>query len=561
MAETKTDEWGRRIPANFNSPDYSTLFNSRPSDRRKAKFTKWKPEEIARALRDAEDGDMHAQADLFEHMEEADGALSGFMQTRRNAPLGLRWSIIASDESAKAKSVAKYVHEVVTRIRNFRSGLIHMQDAVGKGMSALEIDWNKKKTVDAIRWIHPKRYNYSYNEDIFRVLPDEEVQRHEPVIPPPGKVIIHRTQMRIGHPARAGVLRVLVMYFLFRNYSMTDWSIYSEIFGMPLRIGKYPAGASAPDKAELKAALVELGTDASAIFSEKVAVEFAAAVDRGVQPYEALYDACERQMAFATLGQQLTNTAQPTGIGSGLGSVHQMVRQDLLEFDCEDSQETIRRDLFYWIVRFGIGPAEAEEFTPLFKFHYEPPADYKSMVETDMKLMLPPPQGLGLGEHVTWRSMLERYHFPEAPEGTKEEDFLIPPGWKERQEENAARANEGREADDDERDEVKKARERRRKKLSAAIGIGLRHDRSSDADQDLVDDFAERTIGDAARAMKRLAAPLQVIVAKSSSLEEIEQRISRAFDDLPTDQLEALVGEAVYVARLFGTAVAVRRTE
>jgi phage gp29-like protein len=39
--------------------------------------------------------------------------------------------------------------------------------------------------------------------------------------------------------------------YLFKNYAVKDWVAFAEVFGMPLRIGKYEPGATKADREAL----------------------------------------------------------------------------------------------------------------------------------------------------------------------------------------------------------------------------------------------------------------------------------------------------------------------
>ena len=39
-------------------------------------------------------------------------------------------------------------------------------------------------------------------------------------------------------------MRIVSWMYLFKNYTVKDWVSFCEVYGMPLRIGKYDPGAS-----------------------------------------------------------------------------------------------------------------------------------------------------------------------------------------------------------------------------------------------------------------------------------------------------------------------------
>ena len=46
---------------------------------------------------------------------------------------------------------------------------------------------------------------------------------------------------------------------------LVDWVSFAEVYGLPLRLGKYAPGASEADKVALMQALIQIGADAAGI--------------------------------------------------------------------------------------------------------------------------------------------------------------------------------------------------------------------------------------------------------------------------------------------------------
>lgn len=76
---------------------------------------------------------------------------------------------------------------------------------------------------------------------------------------PKNKFVIHRYKAKNPHESRNGVLRVVSWMYLFKNYDLKDWVLFCEVFGMPLRLGKYTAAASEADQRALMEAIYSLG--------------------------------------------------------------------------------------------------------------------------------------------------------------------------------------------------------------------------------------------------------------------------------------------------------------
>ncbi len=104
--------------------------------------------------------------------------------------------------------------------------------------------------------------------------------------------------------------------YLLKNFALKDWAAFNEVFGMPLRLGKYDTTASPADREALVQAVRNLGSDAAGVISKATEIEFVEAASRsgGANPYQLMADFCNREMSKAVLGQTLTtDTTGATG--------------------------------------------------------------------------------------------------------------------------------------------------------------------------------------------------------------------------------------------------------
>lgn len=545
------DEYGRALVPQ-RSPLVGAVFQPRVRDRLSRIMPPWTPEQIVTAMLAAEHGDLQMQSELFEHMEDRDGALAGFMMTRRLAPCGLKWSIDPADDSPRAEKVAEVVRAEIGGIPNFALAFRDMQDAVGKSLSALWIDWQPGGRtpettfhIEGLHYINPKRFRFHWREEKFLILPDVDMLSAGPgnvgagasigVQPEPWKVLVHRTRTRSGHPAKAGALRICTFYFLLRNYALKDWAVYCDIFGMPLRLGKYPDGASDADKVQLAEAMENLGTDAAAIVSKLVEIELVESKSRtgGGMPYAELREDCKREYQFAILGQDQTNTHNPTGGRTQVKEGGAPIRQDILEADCVDSSATLTAQLCYPIVMFSrFGQSAADELCPKFKLHYEPEQDYESMIAVDV------PLHTVLGLPTTYGDLAKRYG-RELPKGVTPDEIIKPPEQTlaEKQLQQKQRGQQPGQPG--------------AKSFARRLTEALTFAAAGEAQQP-IDDLADTAIEHGVDAIDLLAAPIRAIVNEATDWEDLDRRLRKAFEDLDAKDLERLIRRTSFVARLYG---------
>lgn len=345
------------------------------------------PVRLADIFREADQGDIYRQAELFEEMEEKDPHIFSQLQTRKNAVLGLDYDLIPWSESAEDKRIRDFVHDILFNLGTLEDALLDLLDALGKGYSLSEIIWDVqggKAAISRFNWIHAKKavfYELGANmwaksAEVPRVMTEAEPIRGENM--PPFKLVYHRYKARSGYDTRAGLLRVCAWMYLFKNYTLKDWTAFAEVFGMPLRLGKYESGADQITKDALLDAVRSLGTDAAGIISKSTEIDFIeTAKNTGSENiYQALAEFCDKEISKAVLGQTATTEGTPGRLGNE--DAQDAVRHDLLRADAEALAKTIRHQIIRPLVGYNFGWDK-----PLcwFKFFHEEPADLKNLME------------------------------------------------------------------------------------------------------------------------------------------------------------------------------------
>jgi phage gp29-like protein len=175
----------------------------------------------------------------------------------------------------------------------------------------------------------------------------------------PFKFITHITRAKAGLPIRGGFARIAIWVYLFKNYVLKDWMVFAEVYGQPMRLGKYGPGATENDKSALLRAVANIGTDAAAIIPESMAIEFVESKGGGQRSHEMYQKFCEyldKLLTIGVLGQELT-TQLPRGAGSrAAAQVHDVVRRDIATDDARRVAATLNRDLVKPLIDLNRGP-------------------------------------------------------------------------------------------------------------------------------------------------------------------------------------------------------------
>ncbi|STO59294.1 Mu-like phage gp29 [Canicola haemoglobinophilus] len=159
--------------------------------------------------------------------------------------------------------------------------------------------------------------------------------------------ITHIAKAKTGYLSRIGLVRTLVWPFLYKNYSARDFAEFLEIYGLPMRLGKYPEGATPTEKNTLLRAVMSIGHNAGGIIPRGMEIEFQNAADGDSSSFMAMIEWAEKSMSKAILGGTLTSQADGATSTNALGNVHNEVRSELRDADLKRLQATLTRDLIY----------------------------------------------------------------------------------------------------------------------------------------------------------------------------------------------------------------------
>lgn len=475
------------------------------------------PRRLAEIYREADEGNVYRQMKLFEEMEEKDTHLFSQLQTRKLAVTGLDWEVQPFSENPQDVKVAEFVSQQLRNLESLNDVLLDILDAIGKGISISEITWGVdgqgRNVVEDITWVHPKKLFWDSIDDEIKICTRDFPQG----IPlPENKFVVHKYKAKSGHPSRAGVLRVVSWMYLFKNYDLKDWVSFCEVFGMPLRLGKYDASASEADKAALMDAIVHLGTDAAGIVPSTTSIDFIDSNKTGTaEIYERLARYCDEQTSKAVLGQTLTSDA---GSGSYAQSkTHNEVRKDLTAADAKALENTLRRDLIRPLVEFNFGVGTP---IPSLQFQTEDADDLKETSEIYKTL------ACDMGLEIPKSHIYKKFGIPKPEKDEPVTQRLQPPQMLPQ---------------------------------SQAQQLKLKAPAAGDT-QGLVDQLVAESNKKGGEIFQAMLQPVINIIDKTRSLEELQLQmkdqdaLQQLYRQMNRPELEELLQQGIYLADLIGRA-------
>ena len=372
------------------------------------------PSRLASILDQAEQGHLLAQFDLFEDMEEKDGHIAAELGKRRRALL-VDWSVAPPDNpSAQERAAAQVLAELLSEVPDFEDVLFDVTDAIGKGFACCEIEWHRPG-----RYWLPKSVTHRPQSwfTVHRGFRQELRLRSNTVVDgvageplQPFGWVTHVHKAKSGYLERTALCRQLVWPYLFKNYSVGDLAEFLEIYGIPVRIGKYHSGASEAEKMTLMRALVGIGHNAAGIIPSGMELEFLDAASGDPKAFELMMNWCERTQSKVILGATLTSGADGQSSTNALGNVHNEVRKDLRDSDIRQLCSTVTRDLLYPLAALnGLAPAGLRR-CPVFRLDVGETEDLAAYAEALPKLV-----AVGLQIPVQWAQ--EKLGIPQPEAG------------------------------------------------------------------------------------------------------------------------------------------------
>ncbi len=311
------------------------------------------PVRLARILREAEEGDASSYLELAEEMEEKDLHYLSVLGTRKRAVSQLDIKVYPASDSKEDEANAQLVRDFLSR-DGLEDELFDILDAINKGFSLTEIVWEtseKQWMPKKLEWVDPRWVEFDQlDRKTMRLKADGGA-----VPLTPYKYITCNIKAKSGLPLRGGIARAAAWTYIFKNFGVKAWVTFCEVFGQPIRVGKYHAGASDKDKKTLLRAVANIGSDAAAVIPQNMMIEFIAAANAngGGDTYKKLADFCDQQVSKAVLGQ--TTTTDAISGGHAVSKEHNDVRGDIQNADAKALAGVLKRDLVIPLIDLNRG--------------------------------------------------------------------------------------------------------------------------------------------------------------------------------------------------------------
>ena len=342
------------------------------------------PRQLAMLTASAAQGDMRDYLTLAMEMEERDLVFGASLATRKLAVVGLEPTVIPASDSRADQRLADEVRRDIVDQPQFPGMVMAALDAIAKGFSAQEIMWRTDRTPwrpDRYEHRDPRWFEYDQETGRKLMLLDESAQP-QPLAP--FKWLVHEPELRSGLPIRRGLALPASYCFLVKTSSLASWAAFCEVFGYPMRIGKYSRNATEADQAVLKRAVANLGRDLGAILPDDMVVDVVNGISPGgsIEHYERLANWCNSQIEIGVLGQTATTQGTPGRLGADVAQ--DRVRSDLTVADARQVGASIQAQVVQPYVDLNHG---VQEIYPTLRLPVPRHEDIKAVSEAVSKLV------------------------------------------------------------------------------------------------------------------------------------------------------------------------------
>lgn len=341
------------------------------------------PQRLAAILLACDQGEQQAYLALAEEMEERDPHYASVLGTRKRAVSAPKPTVTAASEDARDEEIAAAVLEHIAKHSGFPDLVEDLLDGLGKGFAVVEIEWQtgaKMWTPHAFHWRNPQwfRWDRATGQEL-RLI--DEADPVDGVALKPWHYLQHRPKLKSGLACRGGLARLVAFSWMCKAYTLKDWMAFVEIYGLPLRLGRYGPEATKKDVDALYRAVSNIGTDAAAVLPKSMDIDF---TDTGKGTDSSLFEGLavyiDSQVSKAVLGQTMTSDS---GSSRSQAEVHDGVRHDLAAADARQVSGTLNRDLVKPFVDLNYG---VQARYPVLAIEIAEPEDVSAWVDNVTKL-------------------------------------------------------------------------------------------------------------------------------------------------------------------------------
>ena len=525
------------------------------------------PATMGRMMQAADLGDSLAWQMIAAEIERRDLHYLAALNTRKRSVSQLPITVTPADDSRKAKKIADWVRDWV-ETGLLRRSLYDMLDAIGKGFSVLEIDW--KLTPGNNRpcnfLFRPQRwFEVSYQDgETINARSDTGDQSAPGIVGGPPLFgqesltdrgfVVHRHPSWSGLTIQSGLTRAVAWAVMFKMFTLRDWSIFVQNYGLPMRIGTYGPDSSQEDRDVLWEAVTDIAGSCAAIIPKGMEVQFIE--PKGGAGSHELHLArirwFDEQISKAVLGQTGTSDSHQGAHASS--STHRLVQEDIERADALLLSHSCNTQIVQPMVDFTFDPQDKYPIIsigrpdePALKdlidaIQYAGPQGWKVRAQDlyDRFALAPPEEGdLVVGQTATPQPVQPPQDLPPTVKPARVEVGSVLP------------ASVHQPQSPDQAAQVMPKEQPEQTSLHMQIGRLLELHVQAEGPQ-LIEIMTQRLAKSASGALSKMTDAAREAVERAESFEDLQQRLKAL--SLPDEEFADAMAQGIAVAQLAGQA-------
>lgn len=333
----------RRAPVAVNARGIDT-YNSHPAIGLTA-------DTLLGYYREAERGVPVQQFDTFDDLIEVDGHLRGLVGGRIESVSGSDWTLKAGRPDKPSELAAAALEEQLRNHLGFREFIEHHLEAPIYGIANTNIVWDIGDggvvTPIEFRNAAHRRFAAPTMELASRIMLINGTSTRDLIDLEPG--LWASSKYRGRNPWSCGLMRTAAWWAMFKRWSVRDWQVFAEMFGLPLALGYYEEGASLESRRALEDTVKSIGEDGFAVLANttELVIKDTARSGDSSTVYPQIAALAEAQMSKLIAGATLTTDVGGKG-SYALGTVHESRAYNLARADARRVEEMFVRDIGRW---------------------------------------------------------------------------------------------------------------------------------------------------------------------------------------------------------------------
>ncbi len=315
------------------------------------------PRRLGQIIRAADNGQTWDWFIVAEEIEELFSHYLAVLSKRKRQVCGLPITVEPAEGVKDAEKHADFIRTWLNR-GALEENMFDVLDGLGKGYSVSEIIWESANggfVPAEIKWRNQRDFEVDWEdgETLWLRTNAGFASLY------PHKFLVHKHRLKSGNPVRSSLTRAVCWLWMYATYSMKDWALFVQGYGLPYRLGKYGPGASDKDKRTLWRAVRSVGGDMAAIIPTSMQVEFVEA--KGAQDGSKLYEGRMNWINAEASKLVLGGVAGTDAVAGShaVGKDHRAAEQDVEKFDARVVAASINKQIIQAMISFRFGPQEA----------------------------------------------------------------------------------------------------------------------------------------------------------------------------------------------------------